>query len=273
PLCAVRAPTATTEARPTMTLSSSLGLSTTQGPAASTTVAAVPSTTPAAAKPSVLQGKMAITVPSCAAFVATVNAASSIKAGLAATANAPVAYIDVKLACNARLLSQTRRLADDETVNADYTITIPVTDQTVAALSVIALLGGSVSAGIAQTISQQTGITVTVSVTKPVVVEDNQTPTTVSQTPGTSSDVNARSTSSARTVTATSTSTLTRTVTATNGRMWISGYGSVAMVTISFFLLLIGSVLVVKRSVADRSSDHSELTQQSLLEESPEVIE
>ncbi|CAE8631198.1 unnamed protein product [Polarella glacialis] len=57
------------------------------------------------------------------------------------------------------------------------------------------------------------------------------------------------------------------------GRMWISGYGSVAMVTISFFLLLIGSVLVVKRSVANRSSDHSELTEQSLVEEAPEVSE
>ncbi|CAE8594683.1 unnamed protein product [Polarella glacialis] len=198
-------PTVRTTRKPTAAISDASGLSTTQVPSTtpaavpSTTPAAVPSTTPAAAKPSVLQGKMAITVPSCAAFVANVNATSSVKAGLAAAANAPVAYIDVKLACNARRLSQTRRLAD-ETVNADYTITIPATDQTVVASSVIALLGGSVSAGIAQTISQQTGITVTVSVTKPVVVEDNQTPTTVSQTPGTSSDVHARSTSSARPV-------------------------------------------------------------------------
>ncbi|CAE8635218.1 unnamed protein product, partial [Polarella glacialis] len=143
-----------------------------QGPLVSTTSAA-PSTTPAPLQPTVLQGKMTITVPSCAAFVANSNATGSVKEGLAAAANTPVAYLDVTLACSARRLSQTRRLAD-ETVNADYTITIPATDSSVVAAIVIAHLNGPVSASIAQTISQQTGISVTVSVTKPVVVEDSQ---------------------------------------------------------------------------------------------------
>jgi hypothetical protein len=126
-------PTVRTTRKPTAAISDASGLSTTQGPAASTTVAAVPSTTPAAvpsttpaavpsttpaaAKPTVLQGKMTITVPNCAAFVANVNATSSIKAGLAAAATASVAYIDVKLVCSARRLSQTRRLADETLVH------------------------------------------------------------------------------------------------------------------------------------------------------------
>ncbi|CAE8625627.1 unnamed protein product [Polarella glacialis] len=157
------------------------------------------STAPVAAKPTVLQGTMAITVPSCTAFVANVNATSSIQEGLAAATTAPVAYIDVKLVCSARRLSQTRRLANEtETVNADYTITIPATDKSVSASSVIALLDGSVSAGIvAKTISQQTGITVTVSVTKPAVVEDNETPPTKDLS-GPAIDVSAWSASSAR---------------------------------------------------------------------------